>query len=284
MEKRLEDIFSEWTPNIIGKYQLLLGDCLELIPQKIKNESVDIVVTSPPYNLNIKYNTYKDNLPRKEYLEWFGKVCTVLKKALKEDGSFFLNMGSNAKDPWIDIDVMRRAGEYFQLQNKFIWTKAISISKNRSFGHFFPINSNRFVNKTHEMIYHKQDDMKSFDNKKFNNTQRFLAMVLLGNKSEFKKYLPNNDYIPFVSWVEGKEISQDNLNEMLIIMSKHGNPLGVKLLLEKDTDIHADNDWALMSASMNGHKDIIVLLLKYGADIHAANDDALIRAIDEGHI
>ena len=32
--------------------------------------SVDAVVTSPPYNLNIKYGAYEDAKPRDQYLAW----------------------------------------------------------------------------------------------------------------------------------------------------------------------------------------------------------------------
>ena len=156
---------------------------------------------------------------------------------------------------------------------------------------------------TQLMIYHKQKDKVSFNDKKFNNTQRFLAMVLLGSKVEMNKYLPE--------WVEGNEL-KTNLNMMLIKMSKYGNPLGVKLLLEKGADIHArednalrwaskygrteavkllleegadihvHNDFALITASFYGHKDIVVLLLKYGADVHADNDEALREASING--
>ena len=48
-----------------------LQDCVEgmlALPEK----SVDIVTTSPPYNLGIAYGTYQDNKPRQEYLEWLG--------------------------------------------------------------------------------------------------------------------------------------------------------------------------------------------------------------------
>ena len=55
-----------------------LQDCIEgmlALPEK----SVDIVTTSPPYNLGIAYGTYKDNKPRQEYLEWLDKVFKAVK-------------------------------------------------------------------------------------------------------------------------------------------------------------------------------------------------------------
>ena len=126
--------------------------------------------------------------------------------------------------------------------------------------------------------------MKYLNDKKINDTQRFLAMVLVGNKLELNKYLPNdNKYLPFISWVEGKELSQSDLNNMLIIMSEHGNPLGVILLLKYGADIHAENDRALRSASFYGHTETVKLLLKEGADIHVWDDHALGLASQMGH-
>ncbi len=135
-------------------YKLWCGDAMVLLPKKVSEKTIDMVVTSPPYNLNVKYKNYKDNLPRKEYLKWFRKICKRLKKVLKDDGSFFLNMGFSSKDPWIDVDIMNQARELFILQNKIIWVKSISISSDKSFGHFQPINSERYLNKTYETIYH----------------------------------------------------------------------------------------------------------------------------------
>lgn len=49
--------------------KLYNGDCLEVLKQ-ISDNSIDLVVTSPPYNLCIKYNSYSDDLSYSEYLEW----------------------------------------------------------------------------------------------------------------------------------------------------------------------------------------------------------------------
>ena len=39
---------------------LYLNDCLEGMRNYLKNNSIDVVVTSPPYNIGINYNSYKD--------------------------------------------------------------------------------------------------------------------------------------------------------------------------------------------------------------------------------
>ena len=39
---------------------MMQGDCLDLLPARIDDASVDVVVTSPPYNLNLPYGFYDD--------------------------------------------------------------------------------------------------------------------------------------------------------------------------------------------------------------------------------
>lgn len=128
------------------------NDCIKgmlRLPQK----SVDVIVTSPPYNLNIKYNSYEDNKERNEYLEWLDNVFKAIKHCLKDDGHFWLNVGYSNIDPWIGMDVAQIARKYFILQNNFIWVKSISIN-NLTKGHFKPINSKRFSNATWEHLFH----------------------------------------------------------------------------------------------------------------------------------
>lgn len=133
------------------------GNCLYIMSKYIKDKTIDTIITSPPYNLNIKYNSYKDKKPRKEFLDWMKQVFQESKRVLKDKGSLFLNFGHSSKDPWIDIDVMICAREFFEVQNRFSWVKSISINE-KTYGQFTPLNSDRFVNKTHEMLFHFTKD------------------------------------------------------------------------------------------------------------------------------
>jgi site-specific DNA-methyltransferase (adenine-specific) len=60
----------------------------------IQEKSIDIIVTSPPYNIGIKYGAYNDNLGRNRYLEWMESAGIAFRKTLKDQGSFFLNIGT----------------------------------------------------------------------------------------------------------------------------------------------------------------------------------------------
>ncbi|CAB3288476.1 putative Site-specific DNA-methyltransferase (cytosine-N(4)-specific) [Methanocaldococcus lauensis] len=105
-------------------------DCLEGM-KKLKDKSVDVVVTSPPYNIGIKYNKYSDNLSREDYLNWIEEVVKEIKRVLKDDGSFFINIGYTAKDPWIAFDVANVIRKHFKLQNTIHWIKSIAIQKSK---------------------------------------------------------------------------------------------------------------------------------------------------------
>jgi site-specific DNA-methyltransferase (adenine-specific) len=142
-----------------------LKDCIKGLKEHVKDKSVDVIVTSPPYNIGTSYGSYKDKLPREKYLEWIEEVGIVIKQALKDDGSFFLNIGNKPKDPWIAWDVAYALRKYFILQNVIHWIKSIAISKAQvgnypniagdiAVGHFKPIKSKRFLNDCHEYIFH----------------------------------------------------------------------------------------------------------------------------------
>jgi len=139
-----------------SRFVLKLGDCVKGLKQ-LDPSSVDVVVTSPPYNIGIDYGTYQDTKADDEYLEWCDEWASAIARVLKPDGSFFLNLGVSSENPFFAFSVAMRIGQMFELQNTIHWIKAISIEKEsevRSYGHFKPINSQRFLNDCHEYVFH----------------------------------------------------------------------------------------------------------------------------------
>jgi len=142
-----------------------LKDCVTGLNENLQEKSVDVVVTSPPYNIGIGYSSYNDALPREKYLSWMEEVGVAVKTALADDGSFFLNIGNKPKDQWIAWDVASVLRKHFVLQNVIHWVKSIAINKSDvgnypniagdiAVGHFKPIVSDRFLNDCHEYIFH----------------------------------------------------------------------------------------------------------------------------------
>jgi DNA modification methylase len=80
-ENSLEHFENINPENWINK--IVQGDCLELLP-KLKEDSVDITITSPPYNISTRinegniYDEYEDNLSMEGYQEFTFKVIDEL--------------------------------------------------------------------------------------------------------------------------------------------------------------------------------------------------------------
>ena len=131
---------------------IVVGDCLEIMAD-MPSDSIDVVVTSPPYNIGIDYNTYGDSLSHQNYLSWLTEVGSAVKRILAADGSFFLNVGSTNKNPWLSYEVAKAIGSGFVLQNRIIWAKSVSVG-DTTYGHFKPINSPRYLNNLYEEVFH----------------------------------------------------------------------------------------------------------------------------------
>lgn len=131
---------------------LVEGDCFDILKQ-MPPYLVDVVICSPPYNLEIDYGTYKDDMCDYDYLKWMETILWDIHRVLKDNGSFFLILGSTNKKPHLVDDIMAFARHIFTLQNHIIWVKSISIDE-KSYGHFKPINSDRYLNNNWEHIFH----------------------------------------------------------------------------------------------------------------------------------
>ena len=136
-----------------SKIDIWCGDCVTLMRERIISESISVVTTSPPYNQGIQYNTYDDDMNEDDYHAWLSEVFSEIERVLKPEGSMFLVIGHAARRQWTAMRVAEIAGKGFHLQNQIVWVKAISVD-GESHGHFTPITSNRFLNRTWEFILH----------------------------------------------------------------------------------------------------------------------------------
>jgi site-specific DNA-methyltransferase (adenine-specific) len=150
----MSDLF---TSSRAPELDLRHGDCLAGLAT-LDADSVDVVVTSPPYNLGIAYSHFQDNAPRAEFLDWCFRWATELRRVLKPDGSFFLNVGAAPANPLFPHEILLRLQRLFRLQNTIHWIKSITVQPRGqpelSVGHFKPINSKRFLTDCHEYVFH----------------------------------------------------------------------------------------------------------------------------------
>ena len=166
----------------MAAFDLRLEDCVTGMAS-MPDHNVDLVVTSPPYNLGIRYRKFSDRQDRQSYLNWCRDWAAQIRRVLKPSGSFFLNIGAAPSNPMLPHEIVLQLREDFVLQNTIHWIKSIAIEERcsrrpagdavrddatlrsgathreaattiRSHGHFKPINSARFLNDCHEYVFH----------------------------------------------------------------------------------------------------------------------------------
>lgn len=71
--------------------KIVNGDCVDVL-RSMPNDSVDLVVTSPPYNVGIDYDTHVDDTSMEDYWDFTRSWLTELYGVLKDDGRVAINI------------------------------------------------------------------------------------------------------------------------------------------------------------------------------------------------
>ena len=115
--------------------KILYADTLNT--RLITNGSIDLIVTSPPYNLDIDYLSHDDAQPYEEYLKFTQNWLKRCYKWLKDDGRMCLNIpldkikGGHQSVGADIIEIAKKAG--FKYHATVIWNEG-NISKNSAWG------------------------------------------------------------------------------------------------------------------------------------------------------
>ena len=102
------------------------GDCLEVM-KSMPDKSVDLVITSPPYNLgshhtgNDWHNPYKDDLPEVEYQEQQLKVLNEITRILKPNGSCFYNHKNRIREGFSIVPYEWILKSDLKLKQELVW-------------------------------------------------------------------------------------------------------------------------------------------------------------------
>ena len=94
--------------------QIICGDCLEVM-KAFPDESIDLVVTSPPYNVGKDYGSgrEKDKIPFTEYHDFAFAVTKEIKRLLIVGGRFCIEIGGSGRNfplSWCWQDVAYKSG------------------------------------------------------------------------------------------------------------------------------------------------------------------------------
>ena len=107
----------------------------------IEENSIDLIVTSPPYNVDIHYNSFQDDIPYEKYLEFTEKWLRKAYLLMKHDGRMCLNIpldkskgrkGAGFQSVYADIvNIAQKVGwKYF---STIIWNEG-NISRRTAWG------------------------------------------------------------------------------------------------------------------------------------------------------
>ena len=114
------------------------ADCVEILAEFPSN-SIDLVITSPPYNLGIDYDVWNDDIPYSGYINWVKKWLKELYRVLKDDGRICINhylscgKANNRHAPLMDIHYIATREIGFKHHGLAIWDDR-TVSRLTAFG------------------------------------------------------------------------------------------------------------------------------------------------------
>lgn len=133
------------------KMKLINGDVITEL-KKIPTESIDCIITSPPYWKGFEYESYFNSY--NQYLKWSEKWLRECKRVLNRNGYFFLNVANDSETTVRVHELLNICTNkiMFKLHDTIIW-----YVYNRQ-----PANTNRQLTNQHEYIFmlrHSSNDI-----------------------------------------------------------------------------------------------------------------------------
>lgn len=127
---------------------IIHGDCIEEM-RKLPSNSVNLVITSPPYADTVSYGKNVSVFSPSKYVEWFVDLGKEIQRVLTPDGSFILNIGNKADKGERSLYIMKtvialKEEVGLAFHDEYIWHKPCSI----------PAVSDRRLNCVFEYIFH----------------------------------------------------------------------------------------------------------------------------------
>lgn len=105
--------------------RFIVGDCEEIL-KDLPSKSIDLVFTSPPYANQRNYGTEESSISPDDYIKWFAPKARQIKRVLKDNGSFVLNISDKIVDGFQHLYVFelvvflcKKIG--FHLVRDYIW-------------------------------------------------------------------------------------------------------------------------------------------------------------------
>lgn len=153
--------------------KLIKGDAIEEL-KKLESNSINCIITSPPYWKGFKYESYFNSY--KQYLDWSERWLRECKRVLHKDGYFFLNVANDSETTvrvheLLDICTNK---VMFKLHDTIIW-----YVYNRQ-----PSNSVRQLTNQHEYVFmlrHSSNDINLHKDDVYNFNSDIFKTKNVGN-------------------------------------------------------------------------------------------------------
>ncbi len=138
---------NEFPKELLNKTIFGSAEDMSMIP----DNSLHLMITSPPYNVSKEYD---EDLSLKEYLEMLRKVFTETYRVLVNGGRVCINVANLGRKPYIPLSdyisqIMIKIG--FNMRGEIIWNKAASASPSTAWGSWMSA-SNPILRDIHEYI------------------------------------------------------------------------------------------------------------------------------------
>ena len=172
----------------IGKFELnktYLGDTMKMV-KDLPNNSIDLVITSPPYADTVSYGEEVEIFNPNNYIDWFLPLFYEAKRFLKDSGSFVLNINDRATNGERSIYVFELVTRIvketnLKLFDRYIWFKKSAL----------PMPGDKRLNDRIEYIFHFVKDSKKFKTR----TDRVRVPYKEISLKRFKNKVHGNDLI-----------------------------------------------------------------------------------------
>ena len=165
--------------------KIIQGDCLNVMNNKLDNNSIDLIVTDPPYNISKAKWDKIDN-----YIEWCGKWIKQCERVLKQNGSFYFF--HNDFEVLAELQKKIKENTNFIFKQLIVWNKRFKNANNKGFlDGFVEVNNLRNYQKMAEycLFYTLQDIKKDCT---FSKVRDYIIREYekaFSNQKEFNEYL-----------------------------------------------------------------------------------------------
>lgn len=165
------------TTNMKSENSIIQGDCRDVLSE-VDDNSIDLVITSPPYNVGVDYDEYDDNISLSQYEELLTELFRILNRKVKNTGRVCLNVSLKNKDGIVDTpclvkDIVKNIG--WDLRFEIIWNKGSSESSSAWGSWRSPSSPRPIFNHEYIFVFDVGNDTKDY--KKSLRKEKFMQLV-----------------------------------------------------------------------------------------------------------